>query len=76
MNSQENDVNSPLWKERRERLWDFLHQRWMRGEFIVTEEDHKEMLRLLDVPESVIERSTFTRDQSGIQISIPYWEQS
>lgn len=74
MTNPENDVNSPLWQERRERLFQFMQQRWQRGEFIVDDETHKEMLRILGVPESVVERSSLTHDESGIQIRIPYWE--
>lgn len=74
MTNPENDVNSPLWQERREQLFLFMQERWQRGEFLIDDTTHKEMLRILGAPESVVERSTFTRDSNGIQINIPYWE--
>ena len=74
MTNPENDVNSPLWRERREQLFQFMQQRWQRGEFLIDDATHKEMLRLLGAPESVVERATLIRDENGIQITVPHWE--
>lgn len=73
-NPQEYDVNSPLWKQRRDQLYDRMIQRLNEGT-PYTLEDFQEGLRICGAPEWVIREARFTRDEHGATgFRCPVWE--
>lgn len=72
-NPQEFDVNSPLWSDRREQMFNRMVER-VNNRQPFTEEDFKENLRICGAPEWVIEQATVTRDHGVISIKMPVWD--